>query len=502
VLEVPDQVAFEIAPGDVVEGKYLVERVLGRGGMGIVLAARHIQLDEMVALKFLRPEISRNADTAARFLREARAAARIKNEHVGRVTDVGQLENGLPYMVMEYLDGQDLSAWLTQHGRIASEQAVDFVLQACEAIADAHSYGIVHRDLKPANLFCISRSDGQLAIKVLDFGISKLVTPGTAAQTMTQSNTILGSPLYMSPEQLQPWQGVDARTDIWSLGVILYELVAGRTPFDSGVLTELAIKIAMQGAIPLRSVAPEAPVGLDAIISKCLEKDRNRRFQNVGELAVALRDYGTPGCRLSVERVLGTLRRASNSGEKEGPLTPSVGTTLRAATERQGVGTGNGWGNTGPEARRPSTRTIAGIGVGALAIGLTIYAGVALRRPSVGSMKSTATGVTEASADIPVLHVVASAESSVPTLEPEALDADFGVAVRPPATGPIATQVAPAHVHPHASSPAVAPLKSTLGVESAPQPSPKQDVNCDPPWFIDSAGHRRYKLQCLDWKAP
>src|SRR5580700_416889 len=200
----PGQVDAGVQPGDVLAGKYKVERVLGAGGMGVVVAAHHLQLDEKIALKFLLPEALGDAEAVARFAREARNACKIKSEHVARVTDVGTLPNGAPYMVMEYLEGGDLAAWIKQRGALPIEQAVEFVLQACVAVADAHALGIVHRDLKPANLFCVRRSDGQLSIKVLDFGISKLadgVGPGSMA--MTKTSALMGSPLYMSPEQMR-----------------------------------------------------------------------------------------------------------------------------------------------------------------------------------------------------------------------------------------------------------------------------------------------------------
>src|ERR1700722_2893905 len=191
-----------VEPGEGLAGKYRIERVLGAGGMGGVVAAHHIQLDQRVALKFLVPEALLNPGSIARCAREARAAVKIKSEHVARVSDVGQLENGAPYMVMEYLEGLDLSTWLRDRGALPVEQAVDFVLQAGEAIADAHALGIVHRDLKPANLFCVRRSDGQLTIKVLDFGISKLTTGGALVPDMTRTSAMMGSPYYMSPEQM------------------------------------------------------------------------------------------------------------------------------------------------------------------------------------------------------------------------------------------------------------------------------------------------------------
>src|SRR5580658_3035975 len=161
--------AAGVVEGDVLEGKYRIERVLGVGGMGVVVAAHHIQLDEKVALKFLLPSALGNPDAVARFAREARAVVKIKSEHVARVSDVGALQDGAPYMVMEYLEGGDLEAWLQERGPLPIEQTVEFVLQACEAIAEAHALGIVHRDLKPANLFCIRRADGLLSIKVLAF---------------------------------------------------------------------------------------------------------------------------------------------------------------------------------------------------------------------------------------------------------------------------------------------------------------------------------------------
>src|ERR1700733_1118638 len=191
-----------IREGDILAGKYRVERVLGVGGMGVVVAASHVQLETKVAIKFLLPEMLSSREAVARFPREARAAVRITSEHVARIFDVGTLENGAPYMVMEFLEGGDLAAWIEQRGPMPVEQAVEFVLQACVAVADAHGLGIVHRDLKPANLFCVRRTDGRLLIKVLDFGISKVTQfgssgPGTSA---TKTSALMGSPLYMSPE--------------------------------------------------------------------------------------------------------------------------------------------------------------------------------------------------------------------------------------------------------------------------------------------------------------
>src|SRR5262245_41329189 len=222
-----------VGEGTMLADKYRVERVLGRGGMGVVVAATHVELDQRVALKFLLPEAMESVEVVERFAREARAAVKIESEHVARVIDVGKLENGLPYMVMEYLNGRDLAALLDEQIKLSIDDALEYTLQACEAIAQAHALGIIHRDLKPANLFVTNRADGTTSIKVLDFGISKVSLAGSspAEMNLTQTAAIMGSPTYMSPEQMRASRDVDPRADIWALGVIMYELLAGQPPF-------------------------------------------------------------------------------------------------------------------------------------------------------------------------------------------------------------------------------------------------------------------------------
>lgn len=223
---------FGLHEGQMLAGKYRVERILGVGGMGVVVAAHHVQLDESVAIKLLLPEKGGTPISARRFVREARAAVKIKSEHVARVFDVGTLEDGAPFIVMEFLEGSDLADWLARNGPLPIPQAVDFVLQACVALAEAHQLGIVHRDLKPSNLFCTRRSDGQITVKVLDFGISKMRDVGVSVSgAATGEGTLLGSPLYMSPEQLNSSRDVESATDVWSLGVVLYQLLSGAMPF-------------------------------------------------------------------------------------------------------------------------------------------------------------------------------------------------------------------------------------------------------------------------------
>jgi serine/threonine-protein kinase len=300
-----------VQSGDVLAGRFRVERVLGIGGMGVVVAARHLQLDSVVAIKFLLPAILENEEAVRRFAREARAAVKIQNEHVARVTDVGALENGAPYMVMEYLEGSDLSALLRAQGRLSVEESVDFVLQASEAIAEAHSLGIIHRDLKPANLFLVRRSDGSRTVKVLDFGISKMNDMNGPAMTRTAS--MMGSPFHMSPEQLTDARDVDVRTDIWALGVILHELVSGQLPFPSSSLGQVCMAILQAPPTPLRRARPDVPPGLEAVVLRCLEKDRSLRFSSVVELAQALAEYAPPRARTSIERIAHVLSFSNTS---------------------------------------------------------------------------------------------------------------------------------------------------------------------------------------------
>ncbi len=292
--------------GDVLAGKYKVERVIGAGGMGVVVAAQHQTLGERVAIKFLLPAALAQPEIVQRFLREGQAAARIRSEHVGRVFDVGTLDSGAPFLVMEYLDGGDLGSIVRDRGALAVPLAIDFVLQACEALAEAHALGIVHRDLKPANLFLSHRADGSPCVKVIDFGISKVGGFGGENVDVTKSAVMMGSPLFMAPEQMASAKEADCRSDIWSLGVILHVLIAGRPPFEG--TTALGIYDQMlQGAPPLRTLVAEVPEGVERVVLKCLQKDRNLRFNNVAELVVALAPYAPSMARISVDRVVRVL---------------------------------------------------------------------------------------------------------------------------------------------------------------------------------------------------
>jgi serine/threonine-protein kinase len=309
--------------GTVLAGRYRIERVLGQGGMGVVVKAMHLQLHQPVAMKFLLPEVLGNQQVVQRFLREAQAAVRLKSEHVARVIDVGSLETGAPYMVLEYLEGADLSNF--PRSQLSVGGVVDLMLQACEALAEAHSIGIVHRDIKPANFFLTRGSDGAPLLKVLDFGISK--TASTAGN-LTATQSVMGTPAYMSPEQMRSSRDVDARADIWALGVVLYELLQGAPPFGGDTFSSMVIKVVND---PLPHLTVPLPPGLDAIVYCCLEKDATRRFQNVAELAHALAPYAQSDTQaaISVQRTrsiigLESRRGATDPGPARRAIPPST----------------------------------------------------------------------------------------------------------------------------------------------------------------------------------
>jgi serine/threonine-protein kinase len=443
--------------GDVLAGKYQVERVLGVGGMGVVVAAKHLTLGERVAIKFLLPQALAREDVVTRFRREGQAAARLKSEHITRVIDVGQLESGQPFLVMEYLDGTDLGAIIRAQGPLEIEQAVEYALQACEALADAHSIGIVHRDLKPSNLFVIKRLDGSPSIKLIDFGISKITDPSAegAAGEMTATAVMMGSPLYMAPEQMASARDVDGRADIWSLGILLHTVLTGTPPFRAPTVMGVYEQI-VAGAPPIRKQRPAVPEGLEAVILGCLKKDRRDRYADVGALAEALAPFGPAHGGASAARIKRIIAARRASGSVPPPpdlplpvatLTPapsaveprSKGTAPSQIATRTGAeptpisdtqpsaggstgvdgveGTGGPWdqrtGDPPATSRRPPPRAVVAAAVGVALIAAPL-AFLALR----SGAPSGPAGVISAASAGPVLSAARSAEPSAP--EPSA----------------------------------------------------------------------------------
>jgi serine/threonine protein kinase len=310
----------EIRSGVVLNGKYEIGRVLGQGGVGIVYEAKNLELDEKVAVKCLRPDMLSDIAMVGRFALEAKAAATIKCEYVASVYDVGTAPGGAPFMVMEFLEGRDLASVTSQSGTLAPRVAAEYTLHVCEALAVAHSMGIVHRDIKPENLMLTERGRGIRIVKVLDFGISKAALSGSIFRNdlpNIKTISLMGTPLYMSPEQVRRSENVDPRSDIWSLGMVLYELLSGCTAFNATTLTELCAAILERAPEPLSTHRDDLPPGLVDVIFKCLEKDPDRRYANVGELAMALMPYAPKRARLNVERAVAVL----GAGMGDGPAT-------------------------------------------------------------------------------------------------------------------------------------------------------------------------------------
>jgi serine/threonine-protein kinase len=301
--------------GDVLGGRYEVEQILGQGGMGVVVAARHRDLQQRVALKFMLPEAAASAEARQRFLREARAAVQLKSQHVARVIDVGTFEHPgggeSPYISMEFLQGRDLDQLVEERGALPVWEAVEYVLQGLEAIGEAHALGIVHRDLKPANLFVTQAADGSPCVKVLDFGISKLTSDSQLGASLTATNAIFGTPHYMSPEQMQSAKHVDARADIWSLGVILYQLLAQRLPFHADSVGGLVAQVTTSPPRPLIELNPHLPPALSGAVMRCLQKEPKDRWPNVQELAVALAPFVPERSQAYGHRVARVMSQAS-----------------------------------------------------------------------------------------------------------------------------------------------------------------------------------------------
>jgi serine/threonine-protein kinase len=424
--------------GDLLADKYRVERLIGVGGMGAVLAAKHIDLDERVAIKMLLPHIPTHGEPVARFLREAQAAAKIRSDHVVRIYDVGRLDSGAPFIVMEYLEGSDLAQTTDARGPLPIEDAVGYVLQACEAIASAHALGIVHRDLKPANLFLTTMPDGSARVKVLDFGISK-VSRGDVSSSMglTSTTSIMGTPAFRSPEQLRATRDVDARADVWALGAILYALLTGSPPYDGASNADVSAKIIRDEPPPLATTRPDAPPELAAAIRSCLEKDPEKRCPTVAALVAAIAPFAGEAGQATASRVT--------------RVAAGVAPTLKSSAPRElrqpdgPTRTASAWGETGSESRARS-RSRAPIVVALMAIAaIVVFGAIKLTSPTTSAGASSTTSPSSAATTAPTpspspstaASTAASPSTSTSTATPTI------------ATMPSATESAP---RPHASA--------------------------------------------------
>jgi serine/threonine-protein kinase len=425
-----------LSPGDLVAGKYIVDSVIGMGAAGYVVAAHHPELRQRVAVKLLRASRAGHPSMAERMMREARAVVGMQSEHVVRVMDVGRDKAGLPFLVMEHLQGFDLSEVLKQRKKLPIEEAVDYVLQACDAIAEAHARGIVHRDLKPGNLFLTKRIDGSPLVKVLDFGISKATSlePQDMELSLTETAAILGSPTYMSPEQVRSAKRVDHRTDIWALGVILFKLVGGDAPFVAETFSALCAAIIADSPGRLRDLTPEVPEGLERAVQKCLEKDPLKRWNSIAELAEAIAPYGSDRGRASIQRIVRAVPAPAASGDAFDPsedvVPPRVqlpSTLLQGAHEAHEASL---QGVAGPQPKPRRGLFIAGfVGIALVtAGGVVVYKMSAPRPPKVEAAAQPPPPQTATTTAAP------AASSSPPpaALEPSAKPSATSTAKKPP----------------------------------------------------------------------
>jgi len=322
-----------VQPGDILLGKYRVEDIIGVGGMGCVVKAAHLYLQQPVAIKILLPQMTQSPGTVARFVREAQAMGQLRSEHIARVMDVGTMPDGVPFMVMEYLDGYDLNQILRHHGPQMPTAVVDLMLQACEGIAEAHAIGIIHRDIKPSNFFITRRPDGSNLLKILDFGISKTARE---VSELTGTQTVIGTPTYMAPEQMRQARSTDPRSDVWAMGVVMYQMLAGRPPFEAETYAELVLKVGTDPPAPLHVALPN---GLHTIVMRCLEKDPKNRIQSVGELSRMLAPFASDPLS------------AQQSADRAGRIL----TTPRGSQPGFPLGAGPGGGGLTPPALTPKS---------------------------------------------------------------------------------------------------------------------------------------------------
>jgi eukaryotic-like serine/threonine-protein kinase len=362
----------------VIAGKYRVEGVIGRGGVGTVYEATHLALGQRVALKLLR-RVKASRDVVERFLLEAKIAAQLPHDHIVSVTDVGEAEGGEPYLVMELLTGHDLSAELARRGSFPIDEAVDCVLQAAEGLAEAHAAGLVHRDLKPANLFLHKRKGRAPVVKVLDFGLSKAPKGMVSAGSITAAHATFGTPRYMSPEQVRSTKDVDARTDQHALAIILFELLTGKAPFEAANAVELMVKISVHPAPPARSLRDTVPAGLDRAVARALAKDPAARFPTLREFAHAIAPFGGPNAKswaTNIEAIFGPTTRRGRGGDadaaaSEAPTLPRSARSPRAAGLSPSLSKARQSRRARRARRRAMNLKIAAL-VGALAFGIVL----------------------------------------------------------------------------------------------------------------------------------
>ena len=488
-------------------GKYVVERTLGMGGMGIVVAARHQHLGEVVAIKLLHPKASKDLVQIERFIREARATVKIKSEHVVRVLDAGVDEvTGAPFIVMEHLEGNDLGQLLQRHGAMAVPMAVDLMLQICEAVAAAHALGIIHCDLKPSNFFVGRRADGAPLLKVLDFGISKAsVGEGAPDPRLTETKAVFGSPTYMSPEQIRSSKNVDPRSDVWSLGVALFEMLTGKLPFVADSVPGLLASVVADAPFRVSVFAPDVPDELEAIVHACLEKDPSRRIGSAAELAMRIAPFASAEGMHQAARIERIARAGAAGAGAPGfspqglptsstthPSLPPLASVRPPGEASSGAAAAVAFGRTGDlsattgTALRPARRggvamAVALVVLGVVGGGIAVWAVARTHAAQPASAGPTDTAHAPPPVSDAPLAIASAAPSSAATTPATAASEELAAPAaggRRPLPGrrvPTGAPGRPAGAIPTTTGPAPGAPAAATTVTATPKPDPTED---------------------------
>jgi serine/threonine-protein kinase len=463
--------------GLVLDGKYAVSRLLGEGGMGEVYEARHTKLGRRVAVKFLFAQYARRPEVARRFENEAMTAGSLEHENVAAVYDVGALPDGAQYLVMEFLDGEDLDKVLQRCGRLALARAADIVVQACHGLDEVHRRGMVHRDLKPANLFLLRRPNGADLVKIIDFGIAKLRSDHVALDA-TKTGMAIGTPHYMSPEQGRGEKNISPASDIYALGVILFELLSGERPHQGSSPFEIVHKMLTEPAAPLEPLAPGLAPQVYAIVRKAMAAQPTDRFASASEMAAALTPFAAAG-----------------SGQIA-PLPPPVPSSAATALEPP---------VTGPS---PSTLTAAdlpltlpsgaakpriGLAIALGALGVLAVAAGAVGVLSARGSRHDAAAAAAMAAGSPLIPPAASAPSAGPSADlvpPPSTDAPKESSAN--SAGGMATTVPP-----KARASTAPPAGSGAATKTSTAPSPRAKPDCTQKYTVDRDGNRHFRPECF-----